>query len=263
MAQSKDVPATAFEALIAAYVQGYRSAEAFDPANRVLVYRYIATSSRVVARELRTAVGRSDLADQADRFAAAAKEKDPVVQGSAIYQLLKPLIPAGAAVGVISAGAVALGAIVTQAGQAGALLGASVGAVTITGGLAYGLIRMVAGAMSGAARASESAMEAISDAFRSNAPSRLIVFGLGPAEQALLGVGAALKRAQRDRALISLSGPLAALLVMLAIAVPIFLGAVFVISAASGYQSSHESFPFTTTELELPSTELELPSEFE
>jgi hypothetical protein len=261
MSQSNDDQATALGSLEAAYAQGYRAAETIDPANRALVYRYIATSSHVVARELRTTGGRVDLADQADRFAAAAKEKDPVVQGSAIYQMLKPLIPAGAALGVISAGVIAIGAIVTQVGQAGAGFGASLGTLTITGGVAYGLWRMASVAASGAARAGESASEAVAEAFRSTSASRLIVFGLGSAEQALLGAGAPLKRAQRDRILISLSGPLAALLVTLAIAVPIVLGAIFVVSAAGGYESSHESFHYTPPELSTP--ELELPSEYE
>lgn len=240
----------AFRSLEAAYAGAYAKAQNVDAANRALVHRYIATSSRAVAGEIRTSFQDPELAQEAERFADAAASKDPVRKGSAFYQFLKPLIPGGAAIGLLTAAFAVAVSLVAQVGDAGDSAGAAAGKVVLTGGVAVVLMRVLAYAAKGAVEAGKSVMELIGEAFRSNEPARRIVREIAPAEQGLLG--AAARQAQRDRWLVDLTGPLAAALIAVLVAVPVALGGIFLIHALNGYGSSTPtSFPVPESEYEL------------
>lgn len=220
-----------YRALEAAYADAYAKADAADGTNRSLVYRYIATSSSVVSSEIRTTFQNPQLAGEAERFAKAAESKDPVKKGVAVYQLLKPLIPGSAIVG-IALGALSFAiSLFAGASEAGEHTGAALGGVVLTGGAGYFLVRAIAMAAQNAAKAGEALMEAVAEAFRSNATAKAIVATIGGAEARLLGPGPALRRAQRDRLLVDLTGPAAGVALTALFAVPLVVLALFLAGA--------------------------------
>jgi hypothetical protein len=212
---------SAYRALEAAYAEAYAKADAADGTNRSLVYRYIATSSSVVSSEIRATFQNPQLAGEAERFANAAESKDPVKKGIAVYQFLKPLIPGSLIIG-IALGAVSFAInLVAGASEAGEHTGAALGGIVLTGGAGYFLVRFIAMAAQNAAKAGEAMLEAVAEAFRSNAKAKAIVAAIGGSEARLLGPGPALRRAQRDHLLVDLTGPAAGVALTLFFAVPL------------------------------------------
>jgi hypothetical protein len=236
--------AGAYHALAGAYRQAYGEAEATNDLNRALVFNYIATSSKAVVSEIHTTMQEPELAKEADGFAKAAMAKDEVRAGLGIGKFLWKLVPGSAVLAIAVALGTFLVTLLSQANSIGENVGAGLGGVALSGGAIYFIVRAAGVAAQGAAKVGEDVLEAIGDAFASNARAKRIVRGLGPAEARFLGPSHGLKRAQRGRWVVDLTGPATGLGLTVLIAIPLVLVAVAIGGAVSGYEKHDDPSPY-------------------
>ena len=253
----------AYRTLVAAYHKAYSQAEQVGDLNRALIFNYIATSSRAVASEIYTILQEPELAQEADDFAKAAEEKDQVRKGLGIGKFLWKLVPGSAVIAVVIAAGGFLIALVSQANHFGENLGAGFAGVALSGSVLYFIIRAGTMAAQGAAKASERLGVVIEAAFASNAGAKRVVREVGPSEAQFLGAGSGLRRAQRGRLVVDLTGPATGVALTCLIAIPLVVVAVALAGVASGYQSNQDPSPFPSGYEYTPPTFETTPHSFE
>lgn len=243
--ESAPTSSTSYNALRDTYREAYAAADRLDTLNRELVHHVIAHSSRAAADRLVTRGDDAAVAQDAERYAAAAARDDHLTITVVLANRVSTLLFGSTLLGLTAAAVVfiinVLGELFASSEAAGAqVTPGEVMAFLGSGGLMALLARMAYVAAQGASAAGRKVAEDVREAFASTERAQNIVRSLAQAEEAFFG-SATPFRLSLARSTVPAAGAGGAALILIAVGFPLVIVCVAIAGALSGFTEANST----------------------